>query len=230
MNAEFSLFRTVLLLLTVSLLGSGCASHIGLRNPAYAPVPARPPVVLGKDNGAIYQEGMRAGLFTDTQARYVGDILTINLVENTTATRSASTTTAKENSISTEAPSVAGDEVTLNGRNLLENDVNASREFSGEGAADRSSALKGTITVTVAQVLPNNNLLVRGERLITVNGENEFLRFTGIVRPQDVRPDNTVESGRVAHAQISFGGQGSIDDANRIGWLGRFFQGDGWPF
>lgn len=217
-------------LVVILLLGSGCASKIGLRNPAYAPIPAEPPVVLGKDNGAIYQEGMPAGLFGDTQASRVGDILTINLVETTTATRSAATTTAKENTISTEAPSVAGDEVTLNDRNLLENDVNASREFSGEGASDRSSSLKGTITVTVAQVLPNNNLLVRGERLITVNGENEFLRFTGIVRPQDVRPDNTVESARVAHAQISFGGQGAINDANRIGWLGRFFQGDGWPF
>ncbi|HEB60058.1 MAG TPA: flagellar basal body L-ring protein [Gammaproteobacteria bacterium] len=230
MYSDFRFLLRALSLLLVIALGTGCASKIGLRNPAYAPIPAQPPVVLGKDNGAIYQEGMRAGLFADTQARNVGDILTINLVENTTATRSAATATAKENTISTEAPSVAGDEVTLNGRNLLENDVNASREFSGEGSSDRSSSLKGTITVTVAQVLPNNNLLVRGERLISVNGDNEFLRFTGIVRPQDVRPDNTVESGRVAHAQISFGGQGSINDANRIGWLGRFFQGDGWPF
>jgi flagellar L-ring protein precursor FlgH len=102
-------------------------------------------------------------------------------------------------------------------------------DFEGSGSADQSNELKGEITVTIAQVLANGNLVVRGEKWIGINQGREFIQLEGIVRPEDVRPDNTVLSQRVANAYIHYGGEGMLADANRAGLLTRFFQSPLWP-
>ncbi len=76
--------------------------------------------------------------------------------------------------------------------------------------------------MTVAQVLANGNMVVQGEKWVKINQGNEYVQLSGIVRPRDIRPDNSVTSDRVANARISYGGTGQINNANAQGWLARF--------
>jgi flagellar L-ring protein precursor FlgH len=221
------------------ILSSGCASG-PTRDPAYAAV--RPVAAsLGPDNpGAIYQPGRAVALFEDVRARHVGDILTIRLVESTSARKNASTTTKKENAVDIANPTLLGSTPQFNlppktplasrRNNSLETSLDSKQKFTGEGDSSQGNSLSGSITVTVAEVLANGNLVVRGEKLLTLNQGHEFVRLAGIVRPADIGPDNSVLSTQVADAQISYGGEGVLDDANSKGWLARFFGSSWWPF
>ena len=104
------------------------------------------------------------------------------------------------------------------------------RSFDGSGNSSQSNQLTGSITVTVAQRLSNGNLLVRGEKWLTINQGQELVRISGIVRPQDIGQDNSVPSTRVADARIAYTGRGSLADANTQGWLSRFFSSKWMPF
>jgi flagellar L-ring protein FlgH len=225
------------------LLAGGCASHGTRPDPAYAPPrPAEPkPAVL--NNGAIYQEGFGLRLFEDIRARQVGDLLTIHLLESTNASKQATTSTKKENDVQLDNPTLLGaaGSVRIGGSlgkpfptqsgavSNLEVTANTQQEFSGAGSSSQSNSLKGSITVMVSEVLPNGNLIVRGEKIIALNEGDEFVRLSGIVRAQDIRPDNSVLSTQVANARISYGGNGALADANSHGWLSRFFL-KLWPF
>lgn len=230
-NNHSTFYRVSYCWLLLSLLVlTACAQRLGLRNPAYAPIAPIVNSINIKNNGSIYQEGMRVAFFDDMRAKHVGDILTILLLENTSASKSAKTSTSKNQNVDQKPPKIAGSRVTRDGKDILNNKVESRRKFSSDGATSQRNSLNGTITVTVAKVLPNKNLIVRGEKIIMLNQGNEYIRFMGIVRPIDIRPDNTVDSSRIANVQISYGGQGVINDANRMGWLARYFQSSAWPF
>lgn len=191
------------------------------------------PVVIKlpkEDNGAIFRDEMNVGLFDDNNARNVGDILTIILSETTNASSSANTSATKDQKVDLPSPKLAGDKVTKNGKEILNNEVEAGREFNGQGTSAQNSSFSGTISVTVAKVLPNFNLVVRGEKLLRLNQAEEFIRFSGIVRPQDIAPDNTVKSKSIANVHVTYAGDGTISAANSMGALGRFFQGKAWPY
>lgn len=228
------------------LLLAACVTKHTRPDPAFAPArpaQAAPPVEF---SGSIYQDGQAMRLFEDVKPRRVGDILTIVLVENTNATKEATTATKKENDIALENPVLFGSAVQFNiagnnnavrrlvplqstTGNTLDVTANSAQEFSGTGSSKQSNSLKGAITVTVSEVLPNGNLVVRGEKIVAINEGDEFVRVSGIVRPQDIRPDNTVYSTKVADAKIGYGGSGAVADANSHGWLSRFFMAV-WPF
>ena len=93
-----------------------------------------------------------------------------------------------------------------------------------------SNSLSGNITVTVHDVLPNGVLMVKGEKWLTLNQGDEYIRISGMVRPQDIGSDNTVESTKLADARIAYSGTGSVNDSNVMGWMSRFFIGAIWPF
>lgn len=210
---------------------SGCATtQQPASDPDYAPVEPVVVPVPQASNGAIYQTGYDMRLFEDVKARRVGDILTIELVEQTDASKSASTTTGKSQDIGLGAPTLFGAPVVSGGNQILSASVSADRDFEGTGESSQSNALSGSITVTVSQVLPNGNMVVRGEKVLTINQGDEFIRLTGIIRPEDVRSDNTVLSTKIANARITYGGRGVVADANSMGWLARFFQSVLWPF
>jgi len=181
-------------------------------------------------NGAIYQRDHDTPLFDNSVARRVGDVLTIALAENTNATKSAVTTTKKTTTASLPGVSIGGNLVTLRGNNLLSGSLNDASTFDGEGNSSQSNQLTGYISVTVAQRLANGNLLVRGQKWISLNQGREFIRLQGIVRQVDIAPDNTVPSYLVADATISYGGQGTLADANTKSWLARFFDSPWLPF
>ena len=219
------------LMLMMLSLNMACVKKKNIRSkPAFAPSTPEVVKIIPKHNGAIYQQGMVIGLFNDIRPQRVGDILTIILEEATTASVSSSTETKKENSVDLPPPKIAGDKVTRDGKEVLENKIDGGRDFSGEGSSNQNNNFSGKITVTVAEVLANQNMVVRGEKLIVLNQSDEFIRFSGIIRPQDIRPDNTISSSRIADIRIAYAGQGALSAANTMGPLSRFFQSKAYPY
>ena len=180
--------------------------------------------------GTVYNTAGSFDLFMDLRARAVGDILTVLLVERTDASKESSTSTAKGSSVDTGFPTIAGGPVTLDGDEILNNEFESDTTFDGAADASQSNRLNGSITVTVAERLANGNLLVRGEKLITINQGEEFIRLEGIVRPVDIGPQNTVPSTQVADAAITYSGRGNLQATNRPGWLTRFFNSPWFPY
>jgi len=218
-------------LLAVALALGACATNSPRENRTdYAPTYPVAQAAPQDNSGSIYKAGFGVSLFEDTKARRVGDLITVMLSESTSAKKSASTASAKSQNIDFPTPTVLGMPVTHNGREILNTQVGVGNDFSGDGSSSLSNSLNGRITVFVAQVLPNGNMVIRGEKKLTLNQGDEFIRITGIVRPSDVTPDNTVASTLVANAEIFYSGDGAINDANRMGWLARFFNGPLWPF
>lgn len=217
-----------ILLITIS----GCSTtHQAVSDPDYAPIrpiSARP---LPISDGAIYKAGFGLTLFEDTKAHRVGDIITVVLKEKTNASKKASTTTAKNSAVSIAAPTIFGRGVGYKGDPaILSATIDADREFEGEGDSTQSNSLTGEIAVTIAEVYANGNMLIRGEKLLTLNQGSEHVRISGIIRPTDISPANTILSTQVANAKIIYGGQGVLADANSKGWLARMFDSNWWPF
>lgn len=214
-------------LILMSLL-PGCIVNMGGRE-SYAPPPVveLPPQEIV--DGSIYQQDRDVRLFEDLRARRVGDILTISLQENTTAAKSSSTTTDKSSNATITNPTILGRSLTRNGDPLLSGSLSSDSDFSGEGSSSQSNSLNGDITVTVVERLANGNLRIRGEKWVTLNQGDEFIRLSGIVRPYDITPDNSVPSGKVADARITYSSKGVLAAANKIGLLQRFIQSVWFP-
>ena len=226
-------FSAVLGMLLLSVLFAGCStSPAKLANEGFETI--RPPYVSPPPplQGAIFQAGYGLALYEDIRAHQVGDILTVVLSERTNATKQASTSTSKDSSIEVPNPTVFGNPFRFNtkARNSLETSMESANAFDGAGDSAQSNSLTGNVTVTVAEVLPNGNLIVQGQKRMTINQGEEFVRFSGIVRPADINPDNTILSTKVANARIAYVGEGMVADANSQGWLGRFFSSKWWPF
>ncbi len=198
-------------------------------DPTYAPVVSASTVLPAANKGGIYQPGYSRSLFEDRKAARVGDIITIILSERTQSTKTADTEITKENTISIDSGVVLGD-VPSFGDYGLNTNVNQSRESTGESQSDQSNSLNGSIAVTIAEILPNGLMMVRGEKWMTLNRGEEFIRVRGLVRPEDVQPDNTVLSTRLADARITYSGTGELANANKQGWGARFFNSEYWPF
>jgi len=181
-------------------------------------------------NGAIYQVGRDVALFENPVARHVGDIVTIVLNESTAAKKSATTTTAKTTNETLPGMTLFGSPVTIHGTPVLSNNISDASKFNGEGDSAQSNSLSGFITATVIRVLPNGNLLIKGEKQIWINQGSEYVRVSGVVRPIDLAPDNSIPSHKVGAARFSYGGKGALADANAPGWLSRFFNSPWTPF
>jgi len=181
-------------------------------------------------SGAIYQVGRDVALFENPVARHIGDTVTIVLSESTQAKKSATTNTAKSTNQTLPGISVLGKAVTIKGNPITSASIDDSSKFAGEGDSAQSNSLTGYITCTVTRVLPNGNLYIRGEKWIGINQGSEYVRLSGVVRPIDIAPDNSVPSLKVGAANISYGGKGALADANNQGWLSRFFNSPWTPF
>ena len=232
MNIHTSQSMISIALMALLLLASGCAAtRIEVQpDPMYAPVDMTAPRFIPENNGSIFQKGRSVRLFEDSKAFRIGDLLSVTLSESTNASKSAATTTAKDDDVTLGAGTVLGITPTYHGTSVLNNALSAERAFKGSGDSAQSNSLQGQITVMVSDILPNGNLVVRGEKIIGLNQGSEFLRISGIVRPQDVSSGNLVISSKMANARIYYGGGGSIAEANTKGWLSRFFDSPVFPF
>lgn len=229
---------TILILILLTIL-NGCASHQPLVSiPTYDDLDYPENNNVAK-SGSIYVSGTGMLLYKDNKAKQVGDIITILLSEETSATKSASTNTAKSNEIDIANPTILGASpsfrlpkvLPLGGRDLnFENTFDSSSSFAGEGDSSQSNQLSGSVTAIVTRVLPNGNLVLKGKKRITINQGDEFIQISGVVRPSDILSDNSVHSTKVANAEIAYSGDGVITDSNRTGWMSRFFNSKWWPF
>lgn len=211
--------RLALSLLSLSLL-AGCSDMMPHRGEAdwQAATPTMPQPAAASP-GAIYQAGYGMNLFLDNRARQVGDVITINLAENTNASKASSSSTDRKSSASLSASALFGAAVPG-----VSTQLDGGQTFDGKGSSSQSNSLTGSISVTVYEVLANGNLRVRGEKWVTLNTGEEFVRLSGVVRPIDLAPDNSVSSSKIADARITYSGKGVIKDASDMGWLARALQ------
>jgi flagellar L-ring protein precursor FlgH len=165
--------------------------------------------------------GRSGSLFTDIKAHDVGDIITVKIYEDAQATNLSQTNTTKEGKFETSGgPGIGSlDFIPLFGA-AGEN----KNEYKGTGNNARAGNLKARMTVRVVAMRNNGDLVVEGNRLITINNDTETLTLSGIVRPQDIGSDNTVDSYNIADAQISYRGKGPATTASRPGIVMRFLN------
>lgn len=225
--------RLFLLLPLASLVA--CAGVESDSPPEYVKIePIEYPEVVvstAPTTGSLYADNRSMFLFEDVRAHEIGDIVSVVLVESTSATKSADTDVSKDNSVSIVDPTIFGAPVTINdGRYNLGTELSSSSAFESEGSSNQSNRLDGSIAVQVSRVLPNGNLEIQGEKWIKINQGDEYIRLRGIVRPEDLSPTNTIPSTLVADARISYGGTGILNESNTPGWLTRFFMSPLMPF
>ncbi len=177
--------------------------------------------------GSLWEPGNgRAFMFEDRRASRVGDIVIVQIVEQHSGTKSASTKADRSAGVTAGASGgffgihdLAGDF-----RNLFDADVETANSFEGDGSTSREDSLTGTIAAQVVEVLPNGDLRIQGKRRVKVNSETQTMTIKGIVRRIDLDTQNTVLSSAVANADISYTGLGVVDDVQRPGWVTRVFN------
>jgi len=223
--------KGLILIGLVATVLTGCVNKPAKPDhPEYAPV--RPQALTQPQGvtGSIFNPATSVNLYSDGRAHRIGDILTVVLSEQTQSSKSAKTEVDKTSSINIAAPTVLGKQAKLLGNPLSFSQPESTTEFDGEGKSDMSNSLRGNITVTVHEVLPNGTLLVRGEKWLTLNQGDEYIRISGLVRPQDITTDNSVQSTKLADARIAYSGTGTVSDSNVTGWFTKFFISPLWPF
>lgn len=169
-------------------------------------------------NGAIYNAASHRPLFEDRRARFLGDILTINIVENTSATKANGSSASKTGAVDSSISSSFGSPVERASFN-----ADSSVAYADKAAANSSNAFTGAITVTVIEVLPNGYLVVGGEKQIALDKGTEFVRFSGIVNPDFIALGNVVPSSKVADARIEYRTNSRLDATQITTILSRFF-------
>lgn len=182
-------------------------------------------------NGSIWQAGSVSPM-DDFRARKLGDIVTVVVVEEASASKQATTGTKREAGISASIPNFMGVETTVLADKINLNSLvkaNTSSDFGGSGTTTRKDVLNATISARVTEVLPNGDLRIEGSRSVRVNNEEQIITLRGTVRPKDINHENMISSAHIADARIAYSGNGLINDRQQPGWLFNFVDKI-WPF
>lgn len=223
--------KATLALLMVTALFTGCAAvdPAPIEPPRFAAVQPTEIPAPRVPTGAIYNGVQSENWFGRGRNFQVGDVITVLLDERTQGSRSTSTNVSRESKNNIVPTGMAGRLISgraaLAGLNL--ND--ASNTSAGSGTADQTASLSGSLAVSVVEVLPNGNLVVRGEKQLSLSEGSEVIQVSGVIRPQDVSPNNTVLSRRLAHSQIAYRGSGDLAAAAQPGWGTKLLTRI-WPF
>jgi flagellar L-ring protein FlgH len=215
------------LALSQAILLQGCALDTFSEkpdDPKYAPALPEEDYTNAVPTGSIYNPfTLNNGMYSDTSAHKVGDIISVTLEEKTSASKKAATDLSKKDTNS------FGD-ITLGSKKLHYKNLTPtlsssnSSTFDGSAKANQSNSLSGQISVSVVKVYSNGNLQVQGEKWLMLNNGNEYVRVTGLIRPADISSDNTVSSQRIANARIQYGGTGDFAETQERGFLSRLFN------
>jgi flagellar L-ring protein precursor FlgH len=214
------------LLLGAALL-AGCASTpkpalVDFAEPRLAQAAAQP--AARPATGSLFQNASYRPSFEDRRARQVGDTLTVRIVENVTASQKSSSTANRTSSIEGSITAVPGMKFPGTvAENNFRIGAGSEADFSGKGGTEAANTFSGSITTTVAEVLPNGHLVVTGEKQIGLNHNVDVLRFTGTVDPLAILPGSIVNSSAVANVRVESKGRGPQHEAQTVGWLTRFF-------
>lgn len=185
--------------------------------------------------GSLWSSGSRS-IFSDHKAHEVGDIVTVTISEEASATKEASTSTSRSSDWTAGIPNFFGlenaDFITDQNDHLDLSTLisaNMSNSSDGSGKTVRSDELSASLTTQVIGRYDNGNLKIRGGKEVTVNNEVQIIYITGIIRPTDITAANTIDSSKILNARITYTGKGTISDKQRAGWLGRAVDAI-WPF
>jgi flagellar L-ring protein precursor FlgH len=231
-----TLFKTCTLKLALAFSALSCFSACSVMPPqAMTHTPQFEPVypllvdAARPATGAIYVGRQSDSWFGKGRNFQVGDVITVLLNESTQAARTQNANVSRESSNDVVPKGLqnygAGLGGFMNGINMLGGKINN----KGTGAADQQASLSGSVAVSVVEVMPNGNLILRGEKQLALTEGSEVIQVAGIIRPDDVAPNNTVQSRRLANAQITYRGTGDLANATRAGW-GTSALMKIWPF
>ncbi|WP_353558160.1 flagellar basal body L-ring protein FlgH [Paraburkholderia terrae] len=201
---------------------SGCGStKTSIVNTPTLPPPSPAPVSVNTQ-GSIYQASMAMSLYETPHAKQIGDVLTIRLSESYTGSNTTNAQASRASDITAEA----ADKSTSASARLarLFNIGSGSTTFKGQGSIADTNGMTGTLAVLVIGTMPTGNLLVSGEKIISMGGNRDTLRFSGIVNPKDIEAGNFVTSSKVANARIEQAGEGMLADSTTLGWLQHLFM------
>ncbi len=179
--------------------------------------------------GAIYVGRQSDSWFGKSRSFQVGDVITVLLNESSQATRTQNGAVSRESSNDMAPAGLQKYGANLGGLMGGINMLGGKVSNKGTGAADQQASLTGSVAVAVVEVMPNGNLMLRGEKQLALTEGTEIIQVAGIIRPDDVSPGNTVQSKRLANAQIAYRGSGDLANATRAGWGTSFFLNI-WPF
>ena len=209
---------------SLGLLLSGCETmpkpvkvDFAEARPAPLPMVAAPRPA----SGSLFQAVIYRPAFEDPRARNIGDTITIQIVENVTASQVSKSTSNRTTSMDagiSAAPLISAMDIAN-----LKVGAASTNDFSGKGGTESANTFAGTITATVVEVLANGHMVVMGEKQIGVNQNVDVLRFSGTVDPKAVQPGNVVSSNKVANARMESRGRGAQAEAQTVGLLTRFF-------
>ena len=219
---------SLLLLVGISACTPITREHVRPGDPSFAPAPPQSLVAPVPVDGSIYASAEGFSLYGDRTAHRVGDILTVVLQERTQSSKSSETETTKDSEVAINEANILGTNLSLKNLSLATN-PSVERSATGEVEADQSNSLTGNISVTVSDVLPNGLMRIRGEKWLTLTKGDEYIRVSGLVRPEDVSENNTILSTKIADARFSYSASGEFSDVHRQGWLTRFFNSEWFP-
>jgi flagellar L-ring protein precursor FlgH len=213
------------LALAVGLLCSACQQlpqkvSVDFAEPKIPQSPSAASAAPRPVTGSLFQTVGYRPSFEDRRARQVGDTVTIQIVENVTASQKSTSTVNR--SASVDSAITALPMQTLPGLGKFDVGASSNNNFSGKGGTESANTFTSSITATVIEVLPNGHLVVAGEKQIGVNQNVDVLRFSGTVDPRLVQPGSIVSSTQVANVRIESRGRGAQGEAQTVGWISRF--------
>ena len=206
----------VVIALFIVQLGA-CSNTVELskalpNDPDFAPILPEAEEEAIIPTGSLFKENYVNNIYSDSKAHRVGDIIAVILSESTQANKNAKTELKKETDSALDpVVGLNGLPATIGG-NSLQFGITQNSKFKGDSKADQSNSLSGNISVHVLRVLPNGNLMIRGEKWLTLNNGDEYIRLTGVIRPKDINSNNTILSTKIANARIQYAGTGSFAD------------------
>lgn len=232
-NNIISALTMLKVLAVVAFLLTGCASTEQAKtlpdDPDFAPILPEPedePIV---PTGSLFKKNYVNNIYSDSKARRVGDIISVILSESTQAQKNAKTELKKDNNSKLDPVIGLGGSPINIGKRSLQLGYGQSSNFKGDSKTNQGNSLAGNISVHVLRVLPNGNLMIRGEKWMTLNNGDEYIRLTGVIRAEDISANNTIVSNKIANARIQYAGTGTFADVQEQGWLSKFFSSSWWP-
>ncbi|MFW6314208.1 MAG: flagellar basal body L-ring protein FlgH [Desulfohalobiaceae bacterium] len=217
----------------LGLLGVGCAPKYEASSamPDLEP-PEEEEITEESSPGSLFQSGHSDYLFADNRARRTGDIVLVNILETSEASSEATTTADSESEVDMGIQDFLGRDNFLGASGTVgESAIRAGsrREFDSDGSTTRSTEVTATVAARVVDVLPNGLMQVQGVREVRVNGENQIVGVSGLIRSRDIASNNSIDSDQLADAKIEFFGRGVLADKQRPGWMTRILD-NVWPF
>jgi flagellar L-ring protein precursor FlgH len=206
-----------------ALCACSSISSSTIEGPLSAAPIVRPQNIERVNNGSIYQASMAStSLFSgERKPRFVGDTLKVNIAETLNASNTVNTDTSRDTKLAVKGPGAKAGLGIVSSIFNLDATASGSNSFKGDGTTQNSGQFTGQVAATVVNVLPNGNLVVAGDRSISLNGGVNVLRFSGIVNPKDIQGGNVVASSDAVNAKIEVVGRGEVSDASSRNWIQR---------